>query len=316
MGLKPLLGSLYQTIKRGINGVIVSGTPTSGQVPTATSGTAATWQTPSGGSGSSQLPAWTYTAGAISAGLFTTSDASIAATTQITLGSGMLPASSSNFWSTMPLGSGLVLTNSSGLVSSFTITAIGDGGTGAIQLNVTLQSAGETNWSGKYTASFSPAKQTAADVGLGNVDNTSDANKPISTAQATSIAVVAAVADLATTAASTAQTTADAAATAAATAESDANTANNAAVAAQADADAAQASADAAIAVAITADTGWTANADGGDKTSAIPANATLDAMQAALNLVVAGFGDAFVAVADKTKAIETALTNKLRPNV
>lgn len=63
------------------------------------------------------------------------------------------------------------------------------------------------------------------------------------------------------------------------------------------------------------ADTGWTANADVGDKTSVIPSNATLDAMQAALNLVVAGFGDAFVATADKVKALESALANSLRPN-
>lgn len=34
-----------------INGVAVTGTPTVGQVPTATSGTAATWQTPAGGGG-------------------------------------------------------------------------------------------------------------------------------------------------------------------------------------------------------------------------------------------------------------------------
>lgn len=65
----------------------------------------------------------------------------------------------------------------------------------------------------------------------------------------------------------------------------------------------------------FSADTGWTANADGGDKTSVIPANATLDAMQAALNIVVAGFGDAFVAVADKCKAIETAFAGNLVPN-
>jgi hypothetical protein len=32
-----------------VNGVSVTGTPTAGQVPTATSGSAATWQTPSGG---------------------------------------------------------------------------------------------------------------------------------------------------------------------------------------------------------------------------------------------------------------------------
>lgn len=37
-----------------VNGVAISGTPTTGQVPTATSGTTATWQTPSGG-GSSTL---------------------------------------------------------------------------------------------------------------------------------------------------------------------------------------------------------------------------------------------------------------------
>lgn len=34
-----------------VNGVAITGTPTAGQVPTATSGTAATWQTPSGGGG-------------------------------------------------------------------------------------------------------------------------------------------------------------------------------------------------------------------------------------------------------------------------
>lgn len=37
-----------------INGVAVTGTPSSGQVPTATSSSAATWQTPSGGGGLSQ----------------------------------------------------------------------------------------------------------------------------------------------------------------------------------------------------------------------------------------------------------------------
>jgi hypothetical protein len=45
-----------------INGVSVSGTPTVGQVPTATSSTAATWQTPSGGGGGSGTPSDTVTA--------------------------------------------------------------------------------------------------------------------------------------------------------------------------------------------------------------------------------------------------------------
>jgi hypothetical protein len=44
------LAGLYPNPAVGkVNGVAVTGTPTSGQVPTATSGSAATWQTPSGG---------------------------------------------------------------------------------------------------------------------------------------------------------------------------------------------------------------------------------------------------------------------------
>lgn len=57
----------------------------------------------------------------------------------------------------------------------------------------------------------------------------------------------------------------------------------------------------------LTADTGWTGNTDTGSKSAVIPASATLTAMQAALNLVVAGFGDAFVATAAKVKALEAA---------
>lgn len=65
----------------------------------------------------------------------------------------------------------------------------------------------------------------------------------------------------------------------------------------------------------MTLDTGWTANADGGDKTKVIPSNATLAAMATALNTLVAGFGDAFVATSEKLKAIETALSTSLLPN-
>lgn len=57
----------------------------------------------------------------------------------------------------------------------------------------------------------------------------------------------------------------------------------------------------------VSADTGWTGNTDTGSKSAVIPASATLTAMQAALNLVVAGFGDAFVATAAKVKALEAA---------
>lgn len=70
-----------------------------------------------------------------------------------------------------------------------------------------------------------------------------------------------------------------------------------------------------ATALAIIADTGWTANADGGDKTSVIPSNATIAAMQAALNIVSAGLGDLLVALSNKVKALETALAAAKLPN-
>lgn len=65
----------------------------------------------------------------------------------------------------------------------------------------------------------------------------------------------------------------------------------------------------------LSPDTGWVANADGGDKTSVIPSNATIAAMQAALNLVVGGFGDLIVALSDKVKALESASVLGLNAN-
>lgn len=62
-------------------------------------------------------------------------------------------------------------------------------------------------------------------------------------------------------------------------------------------------------------DSGYTANADVGDKSAVIPDNATISAMQGALNVVVPGFGDAFVATADKVKAIESSLAQSFQPN-
>lgn len=62
-------------------------------------------------------------------------------------------------------------------------------------------------------------------------------------------------------------------------------------------------------------DTGWTANADGGDKTKSIGTSASLATIATALNLVSAGAGTALQAVAEKCKALETALVAALIPN-
>lgn len=67
--------------------------------------------------------------------------------------------------------------------------------------------------------------------------------------------------------------------------------------------------------VFLTDDTGWTGNADGGDKTQSIPSSATLATVQTGLNLAVPGAGDALYALAQKCKALETALAANLLPN-
>lgn len=69
------------------------------------------------------------------------------------------------------------------------------------------------------------------------------------------------------------------------------------------------------VGVKISADTGWTANADGGAKTASIPSNSTINAMQYALNLVSAGLGDVLVSLTKKVKALETALVASKLPN-
>ncbi len=62
-------------------------------------------------------------------------------------------------------------------------------------------------------------------------------------------------------------------------------------------------------------DTGWTANADAGDRTDVIPSSATLAGYAAALDLVASGLGAAFVNTAEKVKAIEAVLVAGKLPN-
>lgn len=88
-----LAGTAASPAVAKVNGVAVTGTPITGQVPTATSGTAATWQTPSGGGAVSsvvgqtgavtgaQLVADTTVAGALAT--------KAATTTTITAGTGL-----------------------------------------------------------------------------------------------------------------------------------------------------------------------------------------------------------------------------------
>lgn len=62
-------------------------------------------------------------------------------------------------------------------------------------------------------------------------------------------------------------------------------------------------------------DSGWTANADAGDKTVVIGSTASLTTIATALNLVSAGAGTALLNIAQKVKAIESALSSGLFPN-
>lgn len=68
--------------------------------------------------------------------------------------------------------------------------------------------------------------------------------------------------------------------------------------------------------MAVTADTGWTANADAGDKTVVIGSTATLDTIATALNIVTAGAGTQLENIAQKVKALEATLVTFKVPNV
>lgn len=62
-----------------------------------------------------------------------------------------------------------------------------NGKTGVVVLSASDVGAATTAQGAKADTAVQPAGLTKAAVGLGNVDNTSDANKPVSTAQAAAI---------------------------------------------------------------------------------------------------------------------------------
>lgn len=70
-----------------------------------------------------------------------------------------------------------------------------------------------------------------------------------------------------------------------------------------------------AVAVPVTVDTGWTANADGGDKTKSIGTSASIATIAGLLNALAAGSGTLLQNTAEKVKAIETALVALKLPN-
>lgn len=73
-----------------LGGVAISGTPSSGQVPTATSGTTATWQTPSGGGGTAYTGPWD-SGTAYSAGQLVTRGGALLGATASSTGADPLP---------------------------------------------------------------------------------------------------------------------------------------------------------------------------------------------------------------------------------
>lgn len=64
----------------------------------------------------------------------------------------------------------------------------------------------------------------------------------------------------------------------------------------------------------IPADTGWTANADAGDKTAIIPSQASIATIAGLLG-GFSGLGALLIALSSKVKALETALATPNRPN-
>lgn len=94
------------------------------------------------------LPVWTYTAGVIGSGLFTTNDATINSTTSIAFDDGTF----GTLFTHINVGAIFFLTDSAGLCSAFEVSS--NDGSGAFSVNP-LGTQGST-WSGAYQVSFAP----------------------------------------------------------------------------------------------------------------------------------------------------------------
>lgn len=273
-----------------------------------------------GGGSLPQLPAWTYTVSAAPGpGEFSSDNTAITPTTVLIFSPSVFGGPSGgtdNAFSTTQPGVQLVLTSATTGKSWSFIGGVGvlDGNRNWSLSNLlSTSNIGAGNWNGVYYLELIPSAQTPTQVGLGNVPNVDATNANNITSgtlpDGRFPATLPSVSGASLTGITPVQI---GAATATQGATADTALQPNGNGSSLTGITAGQIS---GLGQQLTDDTGWTANADGGDKTSSIPSNATLDAMQAALNLVVAGFGDAFVATADKVKALETALANNLLPN-
>lgn len=119
-----------------------------------------------------QLPAWTYTAGSIGTGKFTTNNAAIASTTVITLDNGVAGTWAQGTFANLVPGTQVLLVDAARGVNVFGVTSLAASANN-IELTGTMLFRGSvgTGWAGEYTLSCFPVAQTAANVGLGNVPN-------------------------------------------------------------------------------------------------------------------------------------------------
>lgn len=101
---------------------------------------------------------------------FTTNNATVGSTGTITL-SQFIAGDFSTGWADLPINTRIVFTEFRGTNQVFNLTAAPTNSGGDIVLTVSPVAAGAVAWNGTYSVSFIPSKQSATDVGLGNVTN-------------------------------------------------------------------------------------------------------------------------------------------------